>query len=46
MSELKDLYKPGRKMSEYIDKDGKLIIYCTTCIHRLPSIEFGWGYWL
>ena len=34
MKDLKDLYKPGRPIDEYLKPDGTLKIHCFTCIHR------------
>jgi hypothetical protein len=31
---MKDLYKPGRPINEYLKTDGTLKVECFTCIHR------------
>ena len=40
---MKDLLKPGRKINEYVNKDGSPKICCISCAHR-PSIkDIKWG---
>ena len=42
----KDLFKPGRPINEYLNKDGTLIKHCITCIHRYNMNESPLGGWL
>jgi hypothetical protein len=43
---LKDLFKPGRDLLEYLNEDGSLRKNCLTCVHRPSSKDFSWGGWL
>ena len=42
----KDLFKPGRPVHEYLNKDGTLKKHCFTCIHRYSIKESKLGGWL
>lgn len=40
---MKDLFKPGRPINEYLNPDGSLKIDCLTCKHRnhIPNGKLG-----
>lgn len=42
---MKDLFKHGRKLCEYLNKNGTLKIDCISCVHR-PSINNNLSLWL
>ena len=42
---MKDLYKPGRDLNEYLNDDGTLQRHCITCAHR-DNIQKSWGSYL
>jgi hypothetical protein len=37
---LKSLHKRERKLYEYLDKNGQLMKYCTTCLHRNNMADY------
>lgn len=38
---MKDLFKPGRNLDEYLEEDGTLKRNCITCMNRSTSVTWG-----
>ena len=38
---MKDLFKPGRNLDEYLEDDGTLKKNCITCMNRSTSVTWG-----
>lgn len=41
---MKDLFKPGRKLGDYVKKDGTPVIHCISCGRRPKIGTFRIGY--